>query len=153
MSRYREYLDILKKEAIKEGFAVRLSVDEVSYISWQEGSLNIPKEIGIEKILDTESKVYFFLHEMGHHNLRKDWNSFTETFPTLSYAEEQDILFRVTKYLRRISYKVSLLNEEYKAWDEGFLLAGKLGIEVNMEKWVKIRDKSLMAYIKYYSNK
>jgi hypothetical protein len=45
------------------------------------------------------------------------------------------------------------MEEEYKAWEEGLKLADNLGIKINPEKWLDIKTKCLIQYIRYFANK
>jgi len=92
------------------------------------------------------------LHELGHHELRKDWKKFTNKFPASAYAEEVHLTTRDKKYKRRDSYVVASLEEEFCAWDEGLRLGKKLGIRINIEKWIDFKSKCLKSYIIYFAN-
>ena len=59
----------------------------------------------------------------------------------------------VGKYKRRVTYSVSCMEEEFKAWDEGLKLAEKLDIKINIKKWNEFKSKCLIGYIRYYGTK
>ena len=71
----------------------------------------------------------------------------------MAYAEHIHLLKKNGKYKRRVTYNVSCMEEEFKAWDEGLKLAEKLGIKVNVVKWNELRSKCLISYMRYYSVK
>lgn len=151
---YTKALAILTEWAIKQGYTdITLDHDDTSQIDWERDTLNIPKDIKIEGKQSIEHKVYLFLHELGHHQLRKDWNKFKKTLPTLAHAEHLHFYRKVGKYKRRVTYTVSCMEEEFKAWDEGQKLAEKLGIRINMAKWSPLKAKCLISYMRYYGAK
>jgi hypothetical protein len=151
---YTNALGTLKGWAIKEGYKdIFLDYHDTSQIFWQDDTYNIPKEIRIEGKWPIETKVYIFLHELGHHQLRKDWTKFKKTLPALAHAEHLHFARNDGKYKRRVVYTVSCMEEEFKAWDEGLKLAEKLGIRVNVEKWTALKAKCLISYMRYYSGK
>lgn len=119
-----------------------------SSVSWLEGSNNEPNIINIEKTRNKENQLYFLLHELGHHELRKDWEYYEDRFPRLAESEQEFVFHK--KLSRRLGYKIEILDEEYEAWAEGLLIAERLNIRINFENYIKLRDKSLMCYIRYF---
>jgi hypothetical protein len=149
---YKNAIDILWDWAVKEGFtAIDLTYTGTSQIDWVKDTLNTPKDIKIEKA-SYEEQTYIFLHELGHHQLRKNWTKFHRELPTMAIAEEYLYYTSDRKLVRRQNYIVSHLEEEYKAWEEGFILAERLGIKINMDKWTALKSKCLMSYIRYFAN-
>ena len=144
---YKKYINILLDYAENQGFKVDLNYFRTSEIYWVD--LNIPSEINIEGRYNDELKVYVFLHELGHNELRKDWDSYNNILPNVANAEKVN----ESKFKRRIGYYVSCLEEEYKAWDKGLELAEKLGIIVRRGVWDSFRDRCLMGYIRYFGKK
>ena len=126
---------------------------DISYIDWKLKTLNEPSVIRIEGKYPVEIKVYLLLHELGHHQLRKDWSKFKKTLPVAAHAEHIHFVKKVGKYKRRVTYTVSCMEEEFKAWDEGFKLAMKLGIKINDTKWNALKSKCLISYMRYYATK
>jgi hypothetical protein len=119
-----------------------------SWIEWKEGSNNKPHIISIERTKNKENQLYFLLHELGHHELRKDWDYYRERFPRLAESEQDLVCYR--KLRRRLGYKIEILDEEYEAWGEGLLIAERLNIGIKFGNYMKLRDKSLMSYIRYF---
>lgn len=151
---YTNALNKLTTWAYNEGYEeITFDHDDVSYIDWQDSTLNIPKQIKIEGNRSIELKVYLFLHELGHHQLRKDWEKFKKTLPITAHAEHHYFNKNNAKYTRRIIYNISCIEEEFKAWDEGLLLAKKLNIRVNPVKFNDLKAKSIITHIRYYSTK
>jgi hypothetical protein len=149
---YKKGLETLTNYAFKEGF-IGVEIDYHStYITWKDKTLNDPKKIYIQSGMTLEEKVYYFLHELGHHELRKDWGRYEKQLPVLAHASEI-VLKRKNKgkkYTRRNSFHICSLEEEFLAWTEGLKLGKKLGIKINMERWMNLKVKSLKTYIKYY---
>lgn len=146
-------LEILSDYASSEGYEVDLLFAGISYVKFLKDTLNAPKSIKIEAGSDDELRTYFFLHELGHHELRKDWSRFTELLPVSAKAEEEHLLNKDVKYLRRVGYYVSSLEEEFLAWAEGLRLAKRLGIDIDEVVFFKLKAKCLKLYINYYGKK
>lgn len=153
MSQYKESLEILKRYASEEGYNVDLEYEGISYVKFLKDTLNGPKHIKIESGSDDEIRIYYFLHELGHHELRKDWDKFAEILPISAEAESEQLATKNGKYLRRVAYYVSSLEEEFMAWAEGLRVAKELNIPINMVNWLKLKTKCLKLYINYYANK
>lgn len=150
---YKKALGVVTEWAHKQGYTdVSFDHDDVSYIDWKKDgdSLNVPKEIKIEKGYSYEFKTYLMLHELGHHQLRKDWSKFNMVLPMAAFAEVKHYKKHDGKYLRRVSYMVSSMEEEFKAWEEGYKLGIKLGLKIDMKKWDAFKTKCLMSYMRYY---
>jgi hypothetical protein len=151
---YTNALTRLSQWAYKEGYH-DISFDhyDVSLIDWKKGTLNEPNLIKIEGRYTKELQVYLFLHELGHHQLRKDWDKFERVLPISAEAEYKHIYLNLKKYKRRVTYLVSCMDEEFKAWDEGYKLGIRLGIRINEVKWLDLKSWCLMQYMRYYSSK
>lgn len=150
---YKAAIEQLTDYAVNEGYAhISLNHKGISMIKWNTKTLNEPKSIYIEGKYGLEIKTYLMLHELGHHELRKDWKKFTKRFPVTAHAEHKHLVEKDKKYKRRDSYVVASLEEEFAAWTEGLKLGKKLGIKVNMDKWIDFKSKCLKSYIVYYAN-
>lgn len=150
---YKRALNRLNDYAVSEGYAnITLNHNGISQISWVKKTLNEPKSIYIEGRHSLEIKTYLMLHELGHHEIRKDWKKFKKKFPIAAHAEQMHLETKNKKYKRRDSYIVASLEEEFLAWDEGLKLGKRLEIKINMEKWIDFKSKCLKGYIKYYAN-
>ena len=144
---FKKSLSILTDYAEGQGFTVNLDYHDISTVKWR--GLNEPRKILIEGNNTLESKVYLFLHELGHNELRKDWAVYERVMPVAAYAD----VIKLYKYRRRIEYYICTIEEEFKAWDAGFVLGQRLGIRINKKHWNDLRNKSLMSYIRYFGNK
>jgi len=155
---YTNALERLTSWAYKQGYEeITFDHHNISYIDWQRHAVskmpNTPKVIRIEGRYPIEEKVYFLLHELGHHQLRKDWNKFKKTLPVAAHADHIHFIRKVGKYKRRVTYTVSCMEEEFKAWEEGHKLADRLGIKINEQKWNALKSKCLISYMRYYATK
>lgn len=151
---YTKALDKLAQYAKDEGFkTIKFNHDKTSYINWTRDSLNKPSVIRIEGKYSDEVKVYLMLHELGHHELRKDWDSFKKEFPILAKADEDLFYDKVKKLRRGLVYDVCCMEEEFRAWEEGLRLANELGIRIGEDEWYELRSVCLMSYMKHYSRK
>ena len=149
---YKRALEQLTEYAYDEGYKkVILNHKGVSYMDWKPRTLNEPTSIYIEGAQTLENKTYIFLHELGHHELRKDWGKFKKKLPVTAYAEQRKVNKGDIKYIRRNSYKVASLEEEFLAWEEGLKLGYKLGIKINMDRFIDLKSKCLKSYINYYA--
>ena len=45
--------------------------------------------------------------------------------------------------------RVAVLSEEIEAWKRGELLAKRLGIEINSEKFDRVRADAIMSYVEW----
>jgi hypothetical protein len=155
MSRYsyKKALDRLKEYAYGEGYMlVTYTHEGISKITWSRRTLNEPNSIYIEGRHDLEIKTYLMLHELGHHEIRKDWEKFKQRFPVSAKAERVHLRTRDRKYMRRDSYVVASLEEEFMAWEEGLKLGKHLGIRVDMDKFINFKSRCLKGYINYFAN-
>jgi hypothetical protein len=151
---YTQALGRLTEWAEKEGYTnIIFDHNDISQIDWKENTLNKPSEIKIQGKYPIEIKVYLLLHELGHHQLRKNWGKFTKKLPMAAEAEHIHFMSKDGKYKRRVTYTVSCMEEEFKAWEEGFKLADRLLIKINEKKWNELKAKCLIAYMRYYGAK
>ena len=151
---YTKALERLTQWAYRQGFEeISFDHNDISYIDWRIQTINKPRVIKIEGKYPIEIKVYLLLHELGHHQLRKNWSKFKKTLPVAAHAEHLHFYRNVGKYKRRVTYTVSCMEEEFKAWDEGHKLAEKLGLRVNEQKWGELKSKCLISYMRYYATK
>lgn len=151
---YARDLKTITEWAKNEGFEkISFNYKGISQIGWKNNSLNEPNAIKIESKYPIEIKVYLLLHELGHHQLRKDWDKFEKTLPITAYAEHIHFIKSVDKFKRRVTYTVSCVEEEFKAWEEGMKLGKKLGVKINEDKWNELKSSCLISYIRYYGTK
>jgi hypothetical protein len=97
------------------------------------------KQVHINSRNHAEKRLYILLHECGHvliNHGRKD------RVYSLSRETEAIVGDRVSKKRR-----VAVLSEEIEAWKRGERLAKRLGIQINEEKFDKIRTESIISYV------
>jgi hypothetical protein len=144
----KKELQKLIEYAENQGFKINLDFEGISFVTWD--GLNTPKSISLDRKQSVENRIYIFLHELGHHELRKEWDDFKKKFPLIAEAEETR---KYNKLKRRIGYYVSSLKEEYLSWDYGYALGKSLGIKINENKWLALKNKCLMGYIRFFGEK
>lgn len=105
---------------------------------WSRSEDDGQAKIYIPKNTSINNKLYTILHECGHHlvGYRYYPQRYSEGY-TLGCDK------RYTKTLR---YRVEVLDEELEAWHRGLLLAKRLGIYIDVEKYKLIRDKCIKRY-------
>ena len=149
---YKGALEVLKTYAQKEGYKdIDLAYHDTSMILYRikkTPKIHIePKYIRIEDYKDYEIKTYVFLHELGHHELAKNWDKYRDRFPNVALAEFHADVYKDYNYRRRKNYHVNNLEEEFMAWEKGLELGIKLGIRINMTKWWELKNKCVKSYI------
>jgi hypothetical protein len=122
-----------------------LDHDDVSTVIFDD--IGKPNMIMIEKNYTYEEKIYLLLHEVGHCKLRQSWFFFTENLRYMANFEAGLI-----KYKRKNDYFVACLEEEFKAWEFGYLIGKILDIRINDEKWDKLKYNCLTQYINAQKN-
>jgi hypothetical protein len=150
---YKQAREILAQYAYDEGFeSVVFDHNDISVLANSHlDPIYIPRKIKIEGKYNYELQTYLMLHELGHHELRKDWEVFGERFSITVKAEQHNKRGYSRNFRRRKEYFVEAFEEEYTAWNEGLVLAEVHGIPINFERWNKLRTECLFAYMKYYS--
>lgn len=151
---YKKALETLKSYALKQGFEEVILEYSGGFMEWDDRNMYEPLKIYVPSGITYELRVYTMLHELGHHELRKNWGKFEQRLPAVAKVEKAYVkkYKNRKKYARRDSFHVSSLEEEFLAWEEGLKLGLKLGIKINVEKWLKYKASSLKTYIKYYGN-
>ena len=87
-----------------------------------------------------ENQVYSILHECGH-IVNRTKESFAKKYKVLKEAETN------IKKIKSIRYLVEEIEEETEAWRNGEVLANKLDIELDSDKYYTYASKFLMGYI------
>jgi len=87
-----------------------------------------------------EKQLYSLLHEAGHLLLseREDYDS-----------NFSDIIQQPFKKKFSRANAVSVVRNEVLAWEKGYELAMEMGIEIDKDKWNKLRDTCLFNYLKW----
>jgi hypothetical protein len=125
-NKYIEEYSKLKEFAKNLGYIV---VDS-DCDSWDYSS----KTISNNSRRTLENRVIYLAHECGHAKLYLDRkNIYTSLFPG---------------FLQKgINNKVSALEQEVLAWDEGLKIIKNLNIKININNFAKIKTKCLKDYI------
>jgi hypothetical protein len=149
---YKNALEKLKEYALKQGFEEVILEHSGGFIEYEDTNMYSPLKLYVPSGYTNDTRVYIMLHELGHHELRKNWGKFETRLPAVARAEKAVVRKHKNgkKYKRRDSFHISSLEEEFLAWDEGLKLGLKLGIKINMDKWMKVKASMLKTYIKYY---
>lgn len=93
------------------------------------------RRVEIRKHKNKQELLFSLLHEAGHVVLRYDGSFHREMYPS-KYHEDPEIKFWLN----------DLLQEEYDAWQEGFVLSQKLSLNVDHEKYERFADECLNTY-------
>ena len=97
------------------------------------------KIVSINSTRKKETQLYILLHECGHVLIDRN-----DTI--VGYRETQE------KYSERTNiHKVFVVMEEVEAWKRGRMLASRLGIKIDEEKWDLDLSRALNKYIKWAS--
>ena len=95
------------------------------------------KVVSINTTRSIETQLYILLHECGHVLIHNNDHIIGYREVQENFKEKSDI------------HKVFQVMEEAEAWKRGKLLARRLGIEVNEEKWNRDLSRALNKYIKW----
>lgn len=81
-----------------------------------------------------ENRVIYLSHECGHAKVFNDrMNEYNIIFPGL--------------YEKGIKNKISMIEQEVLAWDEGLKILNKLNISIDLKKFSKIKTMCLQDYL------
>ncbi len=100
------------------------------------------KQVALNSRNHIEKRLYILLHECGH--ILIDNNSSDRMF---SLSQQTEAIMGGRKHSRQ--RRVAKLTEEIEAWKRGESLARRLGIEINEEKFDRIRADAIMSYIEW----
>lgn len=119
--------------ANKEGYTVSIHKvwDFESDFSFEE------KHITIHSGHTKERQFYLLLHELGHMSLRKKRKGYSQT---IEYA------YKHTSE-RSKAFNVALIEEEYKAWEEGYRLARQKRLFIDRTNFQKIKTECIRTYL------
>ena len=114
----------------KKGYHVELERDG------QDAVDRISKFVSINSTRSKETQVHIMLHEAGHVLVGESAGRFNGEAEVLSkYSSKTKI------------HKTFTVIEEIEAWKRGLKLAGRLGIEINKEKWNKDVARAIYKYM------
>ena len=142
----------LVKYANKQGFKV---VDgPESMVDWKPGyPANKPAKIAIQEGLSDLHRIYDLLHELGHHELRKNWQEFKAQYPATASAEYHWILNGIGKHRRRVAYMAERIREECDAWNIGLDIAHRKGLDISVTDYRMYSSKWLAQYTRLYGGR
>jgi hypothetical protein len=101
------------------------------------------KTIKYNKHNKKENQLFSILHECGHFLLQQNIYTYAK-----KYKAQVDFNTRLFDKPFR-PYKISVLKEEYDAWDRGLALAKRLKIDIDEEKYYNYASKFLYTYCKW----
>lgn len=101
------------------------------------------KTIYLNSQFKYENRLYILLHECGHLKTDKNIKTFLKYHPMYP-TEVHD-----GRKLESKAYKVCLVSEELKAWQNGLKLANYLKIEINKTNYDKLMVNSVYTYIQW----
>jgi len=128
--------EIVESWVFDKGYNVSLETDgqDAVYFSCNQIVINSRNHI--------EKRLYILLHECGHILIN---NSPSDRVLSLSMETEAIMGGRRVSRKRRIA-KIA---EELEAWKRGEKLARRLGIQINEDRFDKIRADAIMSYIEW----
>jgi len=130
-------IDIITAWAAQRGYKV--------FGKWSEDAFyDKDKEIVYSlRTKEKKNQMYSLLHECGH-ALAFESKGYKNRFPTMSKRR-----FKTAKVNSRTNtFKVEQIVEEYDAWERGYNLACRLGIEIDKEDYNKYASRYVMSYIR-----
>jgi hypothetical protein len=130
---HKRSLDAAVCWAESNGYSVIIDKDSDDSIDTES------KFIFIKSTNRIETQLYVMLHECGHYLVRKNGSVFQYNHVSDSYGEKSKI------------YKTFVLIEEVEAWRRGYLLAIRLGIPINDERWNRMVGSAINKYADWAS--
>ena len=86
-----------------------------------------------------ENQIYSILHECGHYLVQQS-TSYNSKYKIQNEALEDG------RKKRSVSWRVSILREEFQAWDKGRELSRILGLRINPDTYDKYSAECLRSY-------
>lgn len=86
-------------------------------------------------------QLFFLLHETGHMLIGTKNERFA-----MGYRQSDP---SVTKTFR---HKLDIIDEEFEAWDRGWRLSKRLGLQISRDEYQKLRCSSMKTYLKWGLN-
>lgn len=127
MIEYQIYFDLLVSYVKKMGY----QIVETNCDSWDINTMTICNN----KRRTIENRVIFLCHEIGH---------------AVRYDKIKDNYFQIHPGFVSSSektQKVSEIEQEVLAWDEGLAIAKRLKIPVNQKKFAQIKTRCIQSYL------
>ena len=92
-----------------------------------------------------EIQLFSLLHECGHYLIDESATKNPKTY----FEKYRNGYLSSNKNEESIERRISVLGEEYEAWNRGYSLAQRLGIKLNNTNFEKDKNKALRTYIKW----
>ena len=105
----------------------------------------IDKTICISGRMSPERQLYMLLHECGHHLIGFDEGD--ERFGK-GYPLVEDPVHNAT-----FQHRFACFEEEIEAWNRGWRLAKRLGLELPREDFDKVRLECLRSYVRWVNGR
>ena len=86
------------------------------------------------------SQLHSLFHEAGHVLIRSNSKKFNEKYPGFMKRKNSK------------SFKLSVLREEIVAWERGYKLAKRLGIDLDEKWWERHSEECIYDYVKWVVN-
>lgn len=93
------------------------------------------KKISVRNDEDEDKLLFALLHEAGHAILSHDRNFHKSRYPSKHHEDPH-----IDMWLH------DLIKEEYDAWEEGFQLAQRLSIDIDIDKYETLAEECLNSY-------
>lgn len=122
---------------------VSFSLNEKDYV------YNTPDKLYLAANATSRVMLYDLLHELGHYEIRKKAKKYKLKYPISVNSEFYAQCLKITKYARRLEYKMDRFIEERNAWVSGLKLAKKLRIDINEEDYRRYSQRNLSTYFGY----
>ena len=133
---FKKCIEKLRLWLNKKGYSLFFVTDV------QDSVYYCSKEVFIDSRNHPEKRLYTLLHECGHILIDSSGRSRLHT-------QSQSV--ECVTMGKRVSRKkrVAVLSEEIEAWKRGESLARKLDININPDKFDKIRADAIMSYVEW----
>lgn len=133
-NKWDHHLKRLVGYATKIGWRVIFAkVKEIESITY-----SAKREIVISGFSNKQRKCYVLLHEIGH-AIILDSDTYVRDFKVLAEASRK-------KQYGTMAYKVYRVQEEFKAWEEGELLARKLKVPIDTKYFYRVKSQCFKSY-------
>jgi len=127
--KHEKDLKRLKRYAERKGWLVFESDENSASVT--------TKTVRIKRKATPETKVYFLMHELGHLALHE----------RLDYQTKFGIALKARSDSN--PHRTTRVYEEFEAWNAGEEIASMLKIELNQEKFARLKARCLMTYLEW----
>ncbi len=135
-------MSFLKSFELIESWLLEKEYDVLLETDGPDGVYFNCKQVVLNSRNHIEKRLYILLHECGH--ILIDNNSSDRIF---SLSQQTEAIMGGRKVSRK--RRVAKLTEEIEAWKRGESLARRLGIEIDEEKFDRVRADAIMSYVEW----